>query len=346
MSNSVSITSVKQYIDTAMSLGVDINAVLTQCGIKPNALHDNTQRMPLSEFEQLLLLLINASDCAYFGLRCSQFTNSSTYSSLGLMSLSAPTLKNALELVPTYEPLVGDMGTTQLHPHGRDWLLSWHCNIEHPVVRRHLIEAVLSSWHRYGTQILGLETQPDVAANMGLKGVFLEHDQVFDVGYYQNVFAVTPAFGQRQNALLLPEDVMRLPMPQANQPLQVSLRQYADTELAQLRESTDICVQVQQVMQSALPYGSVSKVYVAQQLGISARSLQRRLLEEGSSYQTLLHALRERVAKQELAGSKTFDEIAQLLGFTETRSFFRYFKQRTGVTAGNYRGQLRNALNS
>jgi AraC-like DNA-binding protein len=81
---------------------------------------------------------------------------------------------------------------------------------------------------------------------------------------------------------------------------------------------------------------SVEKV--ARELGMSPRSLQRRLAELGTTYQTLLDDVR-RDASRRLLASTDLDasEIAFLLGFEELNSFSRAFHGWEGVTPTRWR---------
>jgi AraC-like DNA-binding protein len=72
---------------------------------------------------------------------------------------------------------------------------------------------------------------------------------------------------------------------------------------------------------------------VARDLGMSARTLQRRLSAVGSSYQQVLDSSRRETAERCLTGSSlSVAEIAYMLGFSEPAAFHRAFKRWTGMT--------------
>lgn len=82
-----------------------------------------------------------------------------------------------------------------------------------------------------------------------------------------------------------------------------------------------------------LPAGSGSARSVARQLGISTRTLQRRLGDEGITFQALLADLREQLARHYLTESTlSLTEIAFLVGYDNPSSFHRAFNQWTGAT--------------
>jgi len=88
-----------------------------------------------------------------------------------------------------------------------------------------------------------------------------------------------------------------------------------------------------------LASGQYSMTYVAAKLAISNRTLQRRLHQEGTSFQKVLDELREELARHYLKTSNyTILEIAFLLGYDEPNSFFRAFRAWTGQTPESVRG--------
>ncbi|MEL6745686.1 MAG: helix-turn-helix domain-containing protein [Pseudomonadota bacterium] len=95
---------------------------------------------------------------------------------------------------------------------------------------------------------------------------------------------------------------------------------------------------IKRVLGEALPGGSTSVEDMARRLNVSKRSLQRRLSEEGTSFQELLNETRREMSEQYLKYSGlSLPEISYLLGFRETSSFFRAFHGWTGRTPGDFR---------
>ena len=72
--------------------------------------------------------------------------------------------------------------------------------------------------------------------------------------------------------------------------------------------------------------------------GISLRSFQRRLADEGETFARLARQARIELAKDLLNNSdRSLTEIASELGYTEPQNFFRAFKRWTGQTAQQFR---------
>jgi AraC-like DNA-binding protein len=79
---------------------------------------------------------------------------------------------------------------------------------------------------------------------------------------------------------------------------------------------------------------------MAKRLGLTARSLQRRLQDEGTSFQALRDETRRSLADRYLGQGLSVAEISFLLGFSEPSAFFRAFKRWTGLTPVERRASL------
>lgn len=90
---------------------------------------------------------------------------------------------------------------------------------------------------------------------------------------------------------------------------------------------------VRAILVELLPAGAGTTHGVARHLGISTRTLQRRLGEEGATFQEILADVREDLARHDLTQSAlSLTEIAFLLGYDDPNSFHRAFSRRTGRT--------------
>ena len=109
--------------------------------------------------------------------------------------------------------------------------------------------------------------------------------------------------------------------------------------LAEIDHDAKTAERVHAALVEMLPSGRHSVEDVSGTLGMSARSLQRHLKQEGTSFQETLARTRERLARHYLRVSEmTTAEIALLLGYDDPNSFFRAFRAWTGQTQERLRG--------
>ncbi|WP_417357859.1 helix-turn-helix domain-containing protein [Gallaecimonas pentaromativorans] len=108
--------------------------------------------------------------------------------------------------------------------------------------------------------------------------------------------------------------------------------------LAELSSKASARERLAAVLFELLPSGDSRIDTVARRLAMSRRSLQRQLAAEGTHFQAELGDARVKLARNYLGQSAlSLQEIAFLLGFSDGNAFMRFFKERTGQTAGDYR---------
>ena len=115
-----------------------------------------------------------------------------------------------------------------------------------------------------------------------------------------------------------------------------------EKRLSQLDQAAATSERVRAALLELLPAGNASVQTVSRKLGVSTRTLQRRLQEEGVHYQQVLSRTREELANHYLKHSDMRGaEIAFLLGFDDPNSFFRAFHAWTGDTPEHARMAVR-----
>lgn len=120
-----------------------------------------------------------------------------------------------------------------------------------------------------------------------------------------------------------------------------SILEYLEPELKKKLADLDIDdsygKRVRSSLVELLPRGEAAIEDVAKSLGISKRTLQRKLKAENTNFQQQLNATREMLAKNYLLNTTmTIDDIAFLLAYQETNSFLRAFNTWTGMSAQQY----------
>lgn len=170
--------------------------------------------------------------------------------------------------------------------------------------------------------------------------VRLRHAAPPDDDAYTAFYGVTPRFGSARYELVYPVGLRDVAVTTFNS----RLRDYFDLECRRLIEKlgagTSVAALVRKTLIGVMDGGDSGIEAIARRLGMSTRSLQRRLSEEGTSYNDLLGEVRQEFAKRYLArGTLTASEVAYLIGFTEPPAFFKAFKRWTGLTPREYQAR-------
>jgi AraC-like DNA-binding protein len=282
--------------------------------------------------ELLLRYLIDASGDPLFGLHSAQFVEPASFSVLGYISMNCSTLRMIQAKIPLYEKIVGDMGVTSVELSDGFALQRWSCQFTDPVAKKHQVDNVLASWCLFARRFLNFE---------GWHSVWFEHSGPEDEGprrEYQQLFGCEVLFDQPASGFRFVESALDEVFPQANEPMLQMLLDHATEILAGLDKTQLMSQQVKNLLRLVLKQQTPSSEIIAEMLGMSSRTLQRKLDEEGTSYKDLLNELRVELALYYLQNTDlSLESIAYQLGYAEARSFYRGFKQWTGRTAGSYR---------
>lgn len=333
-SGSVSVPAVRQYVRAAEACGVDWVGILAEeVGVPPDLLKDNRQRLPMATVERLLSKLISVSDEPCFGLLTSRFVEPASYSVLGYICLNCTSLRQVLAMIPVYEAIVGDMGVSKTLVQDGHVYQQWHCHFLDPAARRHEVENVLASWYRFSRDYLHVE--------IPLEAIWLEHsspERTSERVSYDEAFGCKTVFDQPFNALVFNASLLDLEIPQADPNLLQVLQGHAMQILEDIDSGLSVSSRVCNMLRMTMARERPSSESIADKLGMSSRTLQRKLDQEGCNFQQLLKQVRLDLATHYLKNTGlSIDSIAAQLGFAEARSFHRSFKSWTGITAGAFR---------
>ena len=157
---------------------------------------------------------------------------------------------------------------------------------------------------------------------------------------YEKFFGVRPKIGIKNILTISKKDAL-IPFISEND----NMWQYFEPELKRRLCELDIedtySARVRSSLIELLPAGEGSIDDVASKLGLSKRTLQRKLKQEDTTFQKQLNYTRELLAKHYLKNSDvTSDDIAYLLGYQDLNSFLRAFNIWTGMTVSEYKKGL------
>jgi AraC-like DNA-binding protein len=133
------------------------------------------------------------------------------------------------------------------------------------------------------------------------------------------------------NRLTFAAEDAQKPFLTANHAIWAILEPAFDKRMEDLTQDASFRDRVRACLLEMLASGHYSMTYVASNLAVSNRTLQRRLREEGTTFQKVLEEVREELARHYLSATDyTSAEISFLLGYEEPNSFFRAFRAWTG----------------
>ena len=155
---------------------------------------------------------------------------------------------------------------------------------------------------------------------------------------YETHFCCPIKFKATQNALIFNKSDMDLPFVTYNADLLATVAPQLEAELAQQLAQKTFSEQAKGILKQLLAGQRPGIQDLARELHLSTRTLQRRLTEQGITFQRLLDEARRELARHYLLhSSRELNETAYLLGYEDANSFFRAFHHWEGTSPGQWR---------
>jgi AraC-like DNA-binding protein len=154
---------------------------------------------------------------------------------------------------------------------------------------------------------------------------------------YRAFFECPVTLGSTSTALVFERATLEQPVQGGNPDASAFFEAYLQRVLAR-NLAPDFVLEVRRAIASQLEQGEASQPSVARALGMSLRSLQRKLDDSGVNYRELVDAQRRTVALRLLANpTTTINEVAYAAGYRDSGSFVRAFRRWTGRSPSEYR---------
>ena len=265
-----------------------------------------------------------------FGLHCAQAMTRGSYGLLEFGLRSAPTMRIAMEQLATYGALINPLVRWSTEAEGDELSLHHRAPQKGGVGKQGNVFTVARIL-QIAREMMGVELvpvrawfshpekrcPPELAAFLGTKDI---------------------AFGRASNGITFgAKDLDRRPVA-ADAELNRALELHGAAVLEQCAEAGDLYEQTRAAVLMLLPKGDATLPKTAKKLHVTARTLQRRLLEEGVSFGELLVEVRRNQAERLLARSEVaLSEVAERVGYADAGAFARAFRSWTGTTPGKYR---------
>ena len=310
--------------------GKDATAILAKAGLKDEMLDDPTLRLEVNAQIKVLNLAATELEDHLLGFHLARSFELGQIGLLYYVMASSEQLADALRNAERYNRIVND--GVRLH-----FTLDKTATISLDYVDvdrrsdRHQVEFWLATLMRICRQLTDTRLAPD-----RLK---VRHSAVGPTEEFKSFFGHDMEFEQSADAIIFPAQTASLPLVGRDVYLNELLLQYADEALArQPHTQASFRSAVEKVIPQLLPHGKARTTEVARQLGMSLRTLSRKLHDEGASYAMILDELRAALAKRYLRESELpVSEIAWLLGYMEISSLTHAFKRWTGMTPRQFR---------
>ncbi|MGB0865867.1 MAG: AraC family transcriptional regulator [Granulosicoccaceae bacterium] len=324
------ISSVKLLIcNTLKQLGHSPKPLCEAAGLSmPDAMHpmkrDDTPKVAL-----LMKLAIDVTGDPNFAIQVAKRLSITAFSSFGAAIMSSPDLATALQRGQRFSELITGSASYEVVKEGGFLVARLFSTSPARIMDPNLVLLYIAGGLQVGRSLSTCNIIP--------VEIKLQQQPPENIEPYTALFSCPVLFSQQENSISLREEDLNIPIAAQDPRLSQLAQDLAVKDLNKLTARTiaeEVCVRIE----NSLADGEPKIAAVAASMGLSPRSLQRKLAAENQTYARLLDDTRKRMAHEMvLKPSEQIKNLAYDLGFSDQSNFNRAFKRWFSLSPTEYR---------
>ncbi|PTL81253.1 AraC family transcriptional regulator [Vitiosangium sp. GDMCC 1.1324] len=319
-------------LDRLAALGVDVPRLLRHAGVLPSRFQPSKARLTIPEFFAFWRALEEVGGSRDLGLRVGAEALPHQLDVASLAALHSPSLGEALKKFARYKRLCTEK-TVRVETTGGEARISFHWENVEEALPLMLVDASFASLlalARRGTGSSLVPRRVELVRRRSDEAMLRRH------------FGCEVRFDAPLDLLVFEETALARPFVTHNADLLAVMLPGLEAALSQSMTPRSLADDVREVLGRSMRGESLGLERIAREVHMSSRTLQRRLKELGTSYQSLLDDVRRDTSRRLLASTDLdTGEIAFLLGFEELNSFTRAFHVWEGMPPTRWRESQR-----
>lgn len=317
-----------------LSRGLDMDELCGAIGFSPSQLTDPMRMVPFETSLRLWRLLIARLPEENVGIGLASIIRIEHFGLLWAFLKHLPNALEALKAFAHFSPLSDTACESEpitVATAGEQVEVRWPASLKYGIPER--VETLNGAILRTFTDLLGAPLIPSL--------VRAAHPVDSKRRIAEQFYRCVVAYDSADDALCFDRATLLRPMRNANPEAAEALRALVERKLAP-DPRLPFGQRVRRIVEIQLRRGELRQSEVASALGLSVRSLQRGLSDEGLRYADLVgDALKSVATTMMLDQARSLDEIAAALGYSEASSFARTWRRLTGESPARYRARLR-----
>ena len=313
--------------------GIDVGPLLQKAGITQQQIDDPSARLNVRDQIRFVNLAANALQDDFLGFHIAQLTDLRELGLLYYVAASSNTLSQALQQAARYASIVNE-GVSLKYVNGDEVGTVFRYVGVSRHLDRHQMEFISTILVRTCRNLTGQHLVPT-------RTRFAHHRNTASPDVLE-FFGSDIEFNAPVDDLTFAASIAHLLVVNSDPYLNRLLVKYCDEALSrQPAQLGSFRAAVENSIATLLPHGKAQATEIARRLGVSQRTLARRLLAEGVTFSEVLESLKSHLAQRYLADlSLSISQIAWLLGYQEVSAFTHAFKRWTGRAPRDVRSEL------
>lgn len=313
--------------------GAGLDEVCKAIGVTRETLEDPKAIATLDQCIKAWEQALHYTKDPFLGLHLGEMTSPGLVGMVGYFMESSPDLLTAFHNLVEFKHLV-DSDPSYVEIRGDEFI--YHMDADplwneiSPETARHVVEHGFSTIPNFIRLLCGKAVYP--------LRVHTRFPRPRDTREYVRILKTEPVFDQDSDYMVFKMSDMRLPLISHNPVLNAIFKELLEKEIAGMGTSATFSDEVRRVILKKFSAAIPQLAEVAASLNITPRTLQRRLREEGVTFQSIVEKVKSELAISLLKKPNlTVNEIAYKLGYMEPNVFRRAFKKWTGVSPKAYK---------
>lgn len=331
---SISVHFALAAIQSARHCRLNEAAILEEAGISPRLLDNVHLRITPDQFSRLLRAVWREADDEFMGLTA-QPSRHGVFVMMAKQAVRCRTLRGVYQHLSRFYNLTNDSVRLALLLEDQEASFSMQLHEPHRDNSFLLRDFFLLLWHRFPSWLIG--------QRIPLNYVAFEFSPPKHRAEYRLMFPCPARFRDRTNRLVFNAAMLDAPVVQTPETLRSYLQRVPLDWFTRQAYYPAYTRRVMDYLEKPNHLATADILSTATALHLTERTLRRKLLAEGTRFQTLKESMRRDLALHYLnQPSLSVAQIAHTLGFSEASAFTRAFKHWTGESPKTYRDAVLN----
>lgn len=335
----ISVAAATGLLEAIAAAGGNSEVILNAVRLDRRMLAAPDRVMPAAIFAAILNEAARVTNDGCFGLHFGEHFDPRDIGPLVYVALNSPTIGAGIENVERY-----------LHVY--DSSAQWSCAVEgdRAYIRFELTGLDvkdLRQSNEHGMAIILNTLRMMIGSHWAPLEVQFAHAAPEQITEHHRIFRAPILFDLDVNTLVIERGLTEAPVPAADGKLYPIVKRYLDQAVNDLPKEDSFLTGVRTAIAESMREGDPALGRVAKKMGLSPRTLERRLAEHGMRFKNLMDDTRRHFAINYLDDREhTATQVAFLLGYSEVSAFNRAFKRWTGLTPMHYRRKRKGSENN